>query len=137
MKKRAFISYFLLVIFALIYSHQLIPHHEHQHDSHKEVNNTSCGHHEELVCHTNETVSFSHLLGHLFDGDFHIEFSCSDILYKNLKVSKPFKTFYSKLEIQFTEQTNLISKSIDYLNFQRLDDFQLNAFSHRGPPQFV
>ena len=134
MKKRAYISYFLLAVFSLIYTHQLIPHHEHHHELQEKI---SCSHHQKAVCHTEETASLSHLLDHLFDGDFPIEFSCTDVFYKNLKINKSFKTIYSKSEIQFKEKTELVTKSIDYLNFQQLDDFQLNAFSHRGPPQFV
>tara|TARA_B110000908_G_C10105095_1_gene380424 strand:- start:441 stop:845 length:405 start_codon:yes stop_codon:yes gene_type:complete len=134
LKKRAYISYFLLAVFALIYTHQLIPHHEHHHELEEKV---SCSHHQAVVCHTEETANFSHLLNHLFEGDFYVEFSCIDVFYKNLKINKTFKTLYTQTIIYISSQRELISKSTDYLNFISVDNFLLNTFSHRGPPQAV
>lgn len=137
MEKRAYISYFLLAIFALIYTHQLIPHHEHHHEYTEEVSSNSCSRHQEVVSHIAESATLSHFLDHLFDGDFHFDIPCTEIFYKNLKFQKNYKALYSKtIEFQ-TINFVLQSKTILYECFVIKDKIHLSAFSLRGPPQLV
>lgn len=132
MKKDQLISYFLLVVFTLMYSHQFVPHHKHI--SQESVELSNCSHHKIVECSTSLVSSFSHFISHVFNCDLHIDNQNKTVVTETKKVTQHLKTLFAKTSFTLNKKTNLklVFRPIQDIIFVSL--FHTESFSYRGPP---